>query len=81
MDYLNFDLEIASGHDNLYPVTVRLPAGIVQGVLRFPFEQHILERYLDKLENALLRPEVDVARCSIPRSKPSVSSGHCFLSP
>ena len=37
MQYLDFDLEIGPGQNSRYPVTVRLPAGAVQGVLQFPF--------------------------------------------
>ena len=55
MEYLDFDLEIGPGQESRYPVTVRLPAGVVQGVLQFPFAPHTLELYLSKLESALLR--------------------------
>lgn len=55
MEYFDFDLEISPGQDNCYPVTVRLPAGVVQGVVQIPFDQQTLKLYLSQLETALLR--------------------------
>lgn len=69
MQYLNFDLEIAPGRAGRYPVTVRLPAGAVQGVLQFPFAQHALELYLSKLESALLRSRTVRRQVMLPQEQ------------
>ena len=56
MDYLDFELRIASGTDREYPVTiVSSPVGEANGTLRFPFDPLSLERHLQGVELALLR--------------------------
>ncbi len=69
MQYLDFDLEIGPGQESRYPVTVRLPAGAVQGVLQVPFAPHALELYLSKLESALLRSRTIRRQVMLPQEQ------------
>lgn len=53
--YLDFELEIAPGEGREYALAVlHSPAGEARGALRLPFDDLALERYLDKLQIALL---------------------------
>ena len=59
MEYLDFDLEVGTGRDNLYPVAVvRSPAGEATGALRFPYSAAELESRLKDLQIALLNSDV-----------------------
>ena len=56
LEYLDFELEIGSGRGLEYPVAVpHSPAGEVQEMMRFPFDDRGLESQLKSLQIALLR--------------------------
>ncbi len=57
MEYLDFELELGSGQGPNYPVSVRSPAGEIQGTMRFPFSELQLENQLQSLEIALLESD------------------------
>jgi hypothetical protein len=54
--YLDFELEIGLGSGREYPVAVvRAPGGEARAMMRFPFDELMLENRLLSLQNALLR--------------------------
>ena len=56
LEYLDFELEIGSGRGREYPVAVlHSPAGEVQEIMQFPFDDRGLESQLKGLQIALLR--------------------------
>lgn len=55
MEYLNFDVEIAPGSGNLYPVAANSEAGEGHLGMRFPFDSAALSNALLHVQNALLR--------------------------
>ncbi len=56
VDYLDFELRIATGNGRDYPVSVvRSPAGEPSGTMRFPFDRLALDNQMLGLQNALLR--------------------------
>jgi len=56
LSYLDFELEIGLGENNVYPVAVvRSPAGETRTTMIFPFTDSVLKSHLDKLQTALLK--------------------------
>ena len=56
MEYLDFEVRVATGSGRDYPVlVVRSPAGETRGTMRFPFDTLALQNQLLGLQNALLR--------------------------
>jgi formylglycine-generating enzyme required for sulfatase activity len=54
--FLDFELEIGPAQGGGYPIAVlKSPAGEARTTVPFPFDELALERYLLRLENALLR--------------------------
>ncbi|MDI6694315.1 MAG: SUMF1/EgtB/PvdO family nonheme iron enzyme [Anaerolineales bacterium] len=61
-DYLDFKLEIGHRQGNEYPIAVDSPAGQTHAHVAFPFDEIALERYLDKLQIALLSRHSSIRR-------------------
>ena len=56
MDYVDFELEVQSGADGSYDVSVvQSPAGEAHGAMRFPYDTLALQSKLKSLQIALLR--------------------------
>lgn len=54
MDYLNFELEVGLGSGREYEISVSSPAGEAREIMRFPYDNLVLENRLKDLQIALL---------------------------
>ena len=57
LDYLEFKVEIGHGSGSEYPVAVTSPVGQAQAMMPFPFNEQILESYLEEIQFAPFGPE------------------------
>ncbi|HEY7347373.1 MAG TPA: tetratricopeptide repeat protein [Ktedonobacterales bacterium] len=69
MEYLDFDVELTALTGRDYRAAVRSPAGKANAIMRFPFDETLLENHLLKLQNALLRSGEERRRALTPEEQ------------